>query len=233
MIASELGRQSKNSAKHIVPGKLTWILEKNLLVGTAVTSSTFSYSRYIRLWDARSGNVVWETSEPGLGRSSRFGDSLADVAVDTEESTLYKICSKSGDLGMVDVFKLGDDLWVYLKDRNPSMRNTTSGGGEGNSVIHCYKKQVFVGRGGGLEVWSRVEGRENGVENESEEGFLHGKNFVDKVAAVVVVAVVSAVAVVVVVEESVAAAVTAAVVAVVAVVVVVIVVYCSKYIILL
>ena len=125
--------------------------------------------------------MVWETSEPGSGRSSRFGDSFADVAVDTDESTLYKICSKSGDLGMADVRKLGDDPWVYLKDRNPSMRNTTSGGGEGNSVIQCYKKQVFVGRGGGLEVWSRVEGRENGVENESGEGFLHRRNFVDKV----------------------------------------------------
>ena len=125
--------------------------------------------------------MVWETSEPGSGRSSRFGDSFADVAVDTDESTLYKICSKSGDLGMADVRKLGDDPWVYLKDRNPSMRNTTSGGGEGNSVIQCYKKQVFVGRGGGLEVWSRVEGRENGVENESGEVFLHRRNFVDKV----------------------------------------------------
>ncbi|XP_050243867.1 protein ENDOPLASMIC RETICULUM-ARRESTED PEN3 [Quercus robur] len=180
-IASELGRRSGNSAKHIVPGKLTWIPEKNLLVGTAVTGGAFGYSGYIRLWDARSGDVVWETSEPGSGRSSRYGDSFADVAVDTDESTLYKICSKSGDLGMADVRKLGDDPWVYLKDRNPSMRNTTSGGGGGNSVIQCYKKQVFVGRGGGLEVWSRVEGRENGVENESEEGFLHRRNFVDKV----------------------------------------------------
>lgn len=127
--------------------------------------------------------MVWETSEPGSGRSSRYGDSFADVAVDTEESTLYKICSKSGDLGMADVRKLGDDPWVYLKDRNPSMRNTTSGGGGGggegnNSVIQCYKKQVFVGRGGGLEVWSRVEGRDNEGE---EEGFLHRRNFVDKV----------------------------------------------------
>ncbi|KAL0012093.1 hypothetical protein SO802_007201, partial [Lithocarpus litseifolius] len=69
-----------------------------------------------------------ETSKPSSGRSSRFGDLFDDVAVDTEESTLNKICSKSGDLGMADVRKLGDDPWVYLKDRNPSMRNTTSGG---------------------------------------------------------------------------------------------------------
>jgi hypothetical protein len=49
--------------------------------------------------------------------------------------------------------------------------------------MECYKKQVFVWREGGLEVWSRVEGRENGVEIESEdcEGLLlYRRNFVDK-----------------------------------------------------
>lgn len=122
--------------------------------------------------------MVWETNEPGSGRSSRFGDSFADVDVD--EPTLFKICSKSGDLAMADLRNLGDDPWVYLTDKNPSMINTCGGG---DSVIHCYKKQVFVGREGGLEVWSRVEGRENGVEGESGgvcEG-LYRRNFVDKV----------------------------------------------------
>ncbi|GMY25465.1 BTB/POZ domain-containing protein At3g09030 [Fagus crenata] len=183
-ITSELGRQSGNSAKHIVAGKLTWLPDTNILVGSAVTCGAFGYSGYIRLWDPRSGEVVWETNEPGSGRSSRFGDSFADVEADADESTLFKICSKSGDLGMADVRKLGDDPWVYLKDKNPSMRNTSGRVGGGNSVIQCYKKQVFVGREGGLEVWSRVEGRENGVKIESEdcEGLLlYRRNFVDKV----------------------------------------------------
>ena len=123
--------------------------------------------------------MVWETIEPGSGRSSRFGDSFADVDVDVGESTLFKICSKSGDLAMADLRNLVDDPWVYLNDKNPSMINRSDGGGY--SVIHCYKKQAFVGREGGLEVWSRVEGRENGVAGESGvcEG-LYRRNFVDK-----------------------------------------------------
>lgn len=178
-ITSQLGRLSGNSAKNMVPGKLTWLPETGVLVGSAVTSGAFGYSGYIRLWDPRSGEVVWETNEPGSGRSSRFGDSFADVEVDVDESILFKICSKSGDLAKADMRHLGDDPWVYLKDKNPSMRNTTGGG---SSVIHCYRKQVFAGREGGLEVWSRVEGIEKGVEREGEEcEGLYRRNFVDKV----------------------------------------------------
>ena len=50
------------------------------------------------------------------------------MEANADESTLFKICSKLGDLGMADVRKLGDDLWVYLKDKNPSTRNTSGGG---------------------------------------------------------------------------------------------------------
>lgn len=178
-ISSEFARQSGNSSKTMVAGKLTYLPDSGVLVGSAVTSGAFGYSGYVRLWDPRSGTVVWETNEPGSGRSSRFGDSFADVDVDTEESTLFKVCSKSGDLAMADLRKLGEDPWVYLVDKNPSMRNT---GGGSDSVIHCYRKQVFVGRDGGLEVWSRVQEREGNVERENEfhEG-SYKRNYVDKV----------------------------------------------------
>ncbi|GFY82325.1 BTB/POZ domain-containing protein [Actinidia rufa] len=156
-VAAEIGRQSGSSTKTMVPGKLTYLPATGVLVGSAVASGAFGFSGYIRLWDPRSGKLVWETIEPGSGRSSRFGDSFADVDVDLNESTLFKVCSKSGDLAVADLRKLGDDPWVYLVDKNPSMKNT---GGGGNSVIHCYRKQVFVGREGELEVWSRVEERE-------------------------------------------------------------------------
>jgi hypothetical protein len=73
-------------------------------------------------------SVSVETNEPGSGQSSRYGDSFADMEANADESTLFKICSKLGDLGMADVRKLGDDPWVYLKDKNPSMRNTSGGG---------------------------------------------------------------------------------------------------------
>ncbi|KAF8396904.1 hypothetical protein HHK36_018539 [Tetracentron sinense] len=169
-IASEFDRQSGKSAKSMVADKLKYLPETGVLVGSAVSSGAFGYSGYIRLWDPRSGEVVWETNEPGSGRSSRFGDSFADVDVDVEESRMFKICSKSGDLGTADLRKLGDDPWVYLEDKNPSMRK--SGGGEG-SIINCYRKQVFVSREGGLEVWSRVE------EEEEREG-SYRRNYVDK-----------------------------------------------------
>ncbi|KDP24478.1 hypothetical protein JCGZ_25042 [Jatropha curcas] len=177
-IVREITRQSGSSAKHMVPGKLTWLPDTGLLVGTAVTSGAFGYTGYIRLWDPRADAVVWETNEPGSGRSSRFGDSFADVDVDIENSTLFKICSKSGDLAMADLRNLGDDPWVYMKDKNPSMRFT---GGLIDSVIHCYKGQVFVGREGSLEVWSKVVEKENGIKSENLIGEeLYRRNFVNK-----------------------------------------------------
>lgn len=178
-IVSEISRQSGSSAKTMVPGKLTWLPDTGVIIGTAVTSGAFGYSGYIRIWDPRAnGAVIWETSEPGSGRSSRFGDSFADVDVDVEGSNLFKICSKSGDLAMADLRNLGDDPWVYLKDKNPMMRYT---GGAVDSVIHCYRSQVFVGREGALEVWSRVIEKENGIDTENVIGEeLYRRNFVDK-----------------------------------------------------
>ncbi|KAK9920450.1 hypothetical protein M0R45_029005 [Rubus argutus] len=179
-VVSELSRQSGSSAKNLAVGKLTWLPETGLVVGSSVTCGAFGYSGYIRMWDPRSKEVVWETNEPGSGRSSRFGDSFADVDVDVDESTLFKVCSKSGDLAMADLRNLGDDPWVYLQDKNPSMRNT-KGGADSNSVICCYKSQAFVSRGGALEVWSRPPKAENRVDRESEvcEG-LYRRNFMDK-----------------------------------------------------
>lgn len=178
---SQIGRQLGSSAKQMAAGKLIWMPQMNTVVGTAVSCGAFGYTGYIRVWDPRSGEVVWETNEPGSGRSSRFGDSFADVDGDVEQSRLFKICSKSGDLGMADMRKLGDDPWIYLRDRNYSMRNSGDGG---SSIIHCHRKQVFVGREGNLEVWSRVDegaGGESGEEEEeTEKDRMYRRNYVDK-----------------------------------------------------
>ncbi|VFQ71842.1 unnamed protein product [Cuscuta campestris] len=174
-VTSELGRQSGNSAKTAVIGKMTFVPEIGVLVGSSISASGFGYSGYVRLWDPRSGQVVWETNEPGSGRSSRFGDPFADVGVDPDDLTLFKLCSKSGDLAAADLRKLTDDPWVYLKEKNPSLRCAENGGGNG-FLIHCYRKQVFVGRGGELEVWSRMEEPENGVLCEG----MYRRNYVDK-----------------------------------------------------
>ncbi|KAL2320003.1 hypothetical protein Fmac_028972 [Flemingia macrophylla] len=174
-VKSQFARQSGNQAKNIVPGKLTWIPATGVLVGSAVTGGAFGYSGYVRLWDPRSGEVVWETSEPGSGRSSRFGDSFADVEADVEGLLLFKLCSKSGDLAMADMRFLKDDPWVYLKEKNPSL---ASYGEVRNSVVHCYKGQVFVAREGELEVWSRVESGDQSESDDAER--FYRRNFVDK-----------------------------------------------------
>ncbi|XP_054806793.1 protein ENDOPLASMIC RETICULUM-ARRESTED PEN3 [Prosopis cineraria] len=178
-IVSQLARQSGNQAKHTAPEKLTWVPKTGVLVGSAVTSGAFGYSGYIRLWDPRSGEVVWETNEPGAGRSSRFGDSFACLGVDVEGLALFKLCSQSGDLAMADMRHLGEDPWIYLQEKNPSLVNT---GGVTSSAIHCYRRQVFVGREGDLEVWSRLEGMRNGAQiaGGDAEG-LYRRNFVDKI----------------------------------------------------
>ncbi|KAL6534367.1 hypothetical protein OROHE_013292 [Orobanche hederae] len=177
-ISSEIGRMSGNSSKNLVPAKLKYVSNLGILAGSCVTSGAFGYSGYIRLWDPRSRNVIWETNEPGSGRSSRFGDSFADSDVDLNELSLFKICSKSGDLAMADLRKLSDDPWIYLKEKNPSMRNMGGNGG-GNFTLHCYRNQVFVGREGELEVWSRVEGNDSYEEIMSEG--MYRRNYVDKV----------------------------------------------------
>lgn len=142
----------------------------------SVSAGAFGYSGYMRLWDPRSGDVVWETSEPG-GRSrnsSRFGDSFADVDVDGEQLALYKVCWKSGDVGMADLRRLGDDPWLYLSDSDA----TAGEGGGISSIVHCYKGQVFVGRQLGLEVWSQLD-QKKAAESDAAGGSSWRRNWVD------------------------------------------------------
>lgn len=160
----EIGRQSGSAAKSSSPGRVVHLQELGLVFASSVSSGAFGYSGYMRVWDIRSGNVVWETSEPGgSGRSSRFGDPFADADVDVNQLMLYKVCSKSGDIGVADLRRLGNDPWVYM-----SSGPRGSGGGHG-SVLHCYKSQVFVSRKDGLEVWSRLEGQQNNLCNLVEQ----------------------------------------------------------------
>ncbi|XP_062210693.1 protein ENDOPLASMIC RETICULUM-ARRESTED PEN3 [Phragmites australis] len=148
----EIGRQSGSGAKSSVPDRVVHLQELGLVFASSVSVGAFGYSGYMRLWDIRSGSVVWETSEPGgTGRSSRFGDPFADADVDVKQLTLYKVCSKSGDVAAADLRCLGNDPWVYM-----SSGPRGSGGGHG-SVLHCFKSQAFVSRKDGLEVWSRLE----------------------------------------------------------------------------
>ncbi|GJN08362.1 hypothetical protein PR202_ga26273 [Eleusine coracana subsp. coracana] len=145
----EIGRQSGSAAKSSVPGRVVHLQELGLVFASSVSGGAFGYSGYMRMWDIRSGNVVWETNEPGgAGRSSRFGDPFADADVDVKQQAIYKVCSKSGDVAVADLRCLSNDPWVYM-----SSGPRGSGGGYG-SVLHCHKSQVFVSRKDGLEVHS-------------------------------------------------------------------------------
>uniref|UniRef100_A0A803N835 Potassium channel tetramerisation-type BTB domain-containing protein n=1 Tax=Chenopodium quinoa TaxID=63459 RepID=A0A803N835_CHEQI len=181
-VVAEIGRQSGNSAKSTAIKRLRWVPEVGLLVGSAVNWGAFGYSGYVRVWDPRSGEMVWETNEPGgVVRSSRLDDTMADIDVDPEELFLAKVGSKTGDLGVADLRKLGSDPWVYLEDRYPGLSRDWNAGG--SVVVHCYKGNVFVGRGGGLEAWSRVADRAvvgDGGRGEREWG-VYRRNYVDKV----------------------------------------------------
>lgn len=177
-VSSELGRQSGNSAKTMVPGKLTWLPETSLLVGSSVMYGAFGYYGSIMIWDPRTREAVWGANEPGTGRSSRFSDPMADVDADMDGLKLFKICSKSGDLAMADLRYLKEDPWVYMNDNN--LRNTNAGG---NIVVHCYKRQVFVAREGELEVWSRVHEGEDDSQSQRQsgnDGLCYRSNSVDK-----------------------------------------------------
>ncbi|KAL6648400.1 hypothetical protein ACP70R_012624 [Stipagrostis hirtigluma subsp. patula] len=160
----EIGRQTGSAAKSSVPGRVVHLQELGLIFASSVSAGAFGYSGYMRLWDIRSGKVVWETSEPGgSGRSSRFGDPFADADVDVKRQTIYKVCSKSGDVAAADLRCLGNDPWVYM-----SSGPRGSGGGHG-SVLHCHKSQVFVSRMDGLEVWSLLEERHRDAGNLAEQ----------------------------------------------------------------
>lgn len=176
-IAAELGRQSGSSIRVASPTKLAQVTATGLVFASAVSFGAFGYSGYMKLWDPRSGKGVWETSEPGAGRSSRFGDSFADADVDVQQMKVYKVCWKSGDVAVADMRMLGEDPWVYLEDVRSSGELRSDGGG-GGSVVHCYKKQVFVGKENGLEVWSQLEEEEEGEGEEEKRRYR--KNMVDR-----------------------------------------------------
>ncbi|KMT07934.1 hypothetical protein BVRB_6g145370 [Beta vulgaris subsp. vulgaris] len=181
-VVGEIGRQSGNSAKSTGIKRLRWVQKVGLLVGSSVNWGAFGCSGYVRVWDPRSREVVWEMSEPGgMVRSSRMGDTMADVDVDPEGLFLAKMGSRSGDLGVADLRMLGSDPWVYMEDTNPGLNCNWKTGG--SVVVHCYKGNVYVGRDGELEAWSRVRGREVVVEGGGGERRwgVYRRNYVDKV----------------------------------------------------
>ncbi|WOL08385.1 hypothetical protein Cni_G17138 [Canna indica] len=181
--AATIGRQNGNAAKSASPGRLVHVRNQGLVFASAVSAGAFGYAGYMRLWDPRSGVVVWETSEPGAVSSNlRFGDAFAAADVDQEGSAIYKVCWRSGDVAVADMRRLGENPWVYLEERSAATGVRSDGGGT-NSVLHCYKTQVFVSKKAGLEVWSQIREEEGGrVEGHGVREKAFRRNFMDKQA---------------------------------------------------
>eukprot|EP01018_Ginkgo_biloba_P034543 Gb_35425 [translate_table: standard] len=153
-VVCEIGRQKGNFARDMAADKLEWLPQHNLLLSSRVHGSTFGYCGYMRLWDVRSGTVVWEQNEPSLSRWTQQVDSFADVVANEELLGIFKVCLKSGDVAMVDMRQLNvEDPWMVLEESNPSLAKGE--GGEGNK-LSSYGKQMFCSRGGDIEVWSKA-----------------------------------------------------------------------------
>lgn len=111
----------------------------------------------IKLWDIRSGTVVWELKEKV--------DCFADVAVSDDLSALFKVGVNSGEVFFADLRNIGrENSWVCLGDG----RKVTNGKKEGvGCKIETRGNQVFCSKGGDLALWSEIQ---IGSSRKSEHG---------------------------------------------------------------
>ncbi|XP_027342590.1 BTB/POZ domain-containing protein At5g41330 [Abrus precatorius] len=126
--------------------KLQWVEGYNLLMASGSHSGPSGVSGNIRLWDVRSGNVVWEMSEKV--------DCFADVAVSDALSVIFKVGVNSGEAFYVDLRNLSNEnTWVCLGDKRKVMNGKKEGFG---CKIETQGNQVFCTKGGDVELWSEV-----------------------------------------------------------------------------
>lgn len=154
-IKSELGRQNGGTGHSKAATKLQWLPEKNLLLVGASHGGAFGYSGYIRLWDLRSGKITWDWEEPHY-RNPRVEqrDVFADMVANEELAGIFKVSINSGAVAMCDLRNLdATDPWLTLSETNPDLEGTQ--GGADNRLL-THNKQLYVSRGGNLEVWSEV-----------------------------------------------------------------------------
>ncbi|RDY00462.1 BTB/POZ domain-containing protein, partial [Mucuna pruriens] len=126
--------------------KLQWVEGYSLLMASGSHSGPSGVSGNVRLWDVRSGNVVWEVSEKV--------DCFADVAVSDGLSVIFKVGVNSGEASYVDLRSLGgDSAWISLGERRKVVNGKKEGFG---CKIQTQGNQVFCTKGGDLELWSEV-----------------------------------------------------------------------------
>lgn len=127
--------------------KLQWIEGYNLLMASGSHSGPSGVSGNVRLWDVRSGDIVWEISEKV--------DCFADVAVSDALSSMFKIGVNSGEAFYVDLRNLSYEKssWVCLGDKRKLLNAKKEGFG---CKIETQGNQVFCTKGGDVELWSEI-----------------------------------------------------------------------------
>ncbi|XP_052210798.1 BTB/POZ domain-containing protein At5g41330 [Diospyros lotus] len=127
--------------------KLNWVSNYNLLMASGSHSGPSGVLGNIKLWDIRSGTVVWELKEKV--------DCFADVAVSDDLSALFKVGVNSGEVFFADLRNIGrENSWVCLGDG----RKVTNGKKEGvGCKIETRGNQVFCSKGGDLALWSEIQ----------------------------------------------------------------------------
>ena len=133
-------------ASTIPATRLSWVSSYNLLMASGSHSGPTGVIGSVKLWDVKSGRLVWELKEEV--------DCFADVAASSSLSVLFKVGINSGEVYFLDLRNLGpESQWVCLGNSAKSMNAKKEGIG---CKIECYGNNAFVSKGGSLELWSEV-----------------------------------------------------------------------------
>ncbi|KMT12084.1 hypothetical protein BVRB_5g100390 [Beta vulgaris subsp. vulgaris] len=126
--------------------KLSWVSSYNLLMASGSHSGPTGVFGSIKLWDIRSGNVVWEMKENV--------DCFADIAVSSSLSCMFKVGINSGEVFFLDLRKLSPESeWDCFGNRTKLINKKKEGLG---CKVECYGSNAFVSKDGELELWSEV-----------------------------------------------------------------------------
>ncbi|KAK3227618.1 hypothetical protein Dsin_007480 [Dipteronia sinensis] len=128
--------------------KLSWVSSYNLLMASGSHSDISGVLGNIKLWDIRSGSVVWEIKERA--------DCFSDITVSDSLSAIFKVGINSGEVFYMDLRKLEEESsWTCFG--NNKRKAVVNGKKEGvGCKIESHSNQVFCGKGGDIEMWSEV-----------------------------------------------------------------------------
>ncbi|XP_065858318.1 BTB/POZ domain-containing protein At5g41330 [Euphorbia lathyris] len=130
--------------------KLKWVEEYGVVMASGSHSGPSGILGNVKLWDIRSGNVVWELKERV--------DCFSDITVSDNLSAIFKIGVNSGEIFFTDLRKLGNvennNPWVCLGDSR-KVSNFKKKEGVG-CKIEANGGQVFCSKGGDVELWSEI-----------------------------------------------------------------------------